>query len=199
MTRAPDEAFAALRALEAALGRAPVAAVLSGSAVAGGLRRLSDIDLLVVVEEAPAPHPDLAIALAQARAIGVALLGPPPRELLDPVPEADLRRALRDVLPALLADLRGDERNVLLTLARMWHTAATGAFAAKDAAAAWAAARLPTRLATWLALAGRAYVGEIEDDWRSHRGRAAELAERLRWQVERACGALGDGGTVWSG
>lgn len=256
MTRVPDEAVAALEALARVLGRPPVAAILSGSAVAGGLRPLSDVDLLAVVDDAPdadarrrlaaalmavsgrygaggpsrpldvtlvvrdavvpwryppvrafaygewlraayeagvgpapAPHPDLAIALAQARAIGVALLGPPPRELLDPVPEADLRRALRDALPALLADLRGDERNVLLTLARMWHTAATGGFMPKDAAAAWAAARLPAALAPWLDLAGRAYVGGIEDDWRDHRAPAAEVAERLRREVVRACGA----------
>jgi streptomycin 3"-adenylyltransferase len=266
MTRVPEEAFAALHAVEAVLGRAPVAAILSGSAVEGGLRPLSDVDLLVVVEDAPdaaarvrlaaalmtvsgrygaggsprpldvtlvvrgdvvpwrypptrafaygewlraayeagagpapGPHPDLAIVLAQARAIGVALLGRPPRELLGPVPEADLRRALRDALPALLADLRGDERNVLLTLARMWHTAATGAFAPKDAAAAWAAARLPADLATWLELAGRAYVGEAEDDWRDHRVRAAVVAERLRQEVERAGGAPGTGGPVRRG
>ena len=254
MTRVPDEALAALEALASALGRAPVAAILSGSAVAGGLRPLSDVDLLVVVEDppdaavrgrlaaalmavsgrygadvpprpldvtlvvrgdvvpwrypptrafaygewlraayeagagpAPGPNPDLAIALAQARAIGVALLGPPAWELLDPVPEADLCRALRDALPALLADLHGDERNVLLTLARMWHTAATGAFVPTDAAAAWAAAQLPADLAAWLELAGRAYVGEIEDDWRPRRARAEVVAERLRREVQAAC------------
>ena len=266
MTRVPDEALAALESLGHALGRSPVAAILSGSDVEGGLRPLSDVDLLVVVEDtpeaaargrlatalmavsgrygaggpprpldvtlvvrgdvvpwrypparafaygewlraayeagagpAPGPHPGLAIALAQARAIGVALLGPPPRVLLDPVPEGDLRRALREALPALLADLHGDERNVLLTLARMWHTAVTGAFGPKDAAAGWAAARLPAGLATWLELAGRAYVGEAEDDWRHHRARAAVVAERLRREVERACGAPGVGVSAGSG
>ncbi len=266
MTRVPDEARAALQALGSALDPSPVAAILSGSAVEGGLRPMSDVDLLVVVEDpldavtrvrlaaalmtvsgrygaggpprpldvtlvvrgdvapwrypptrafaygewlraayeagagpAPGPHPDLAIALAQARAIGVALLGPPPRELLDPVPEADLRRALRDALPALLADLHGDERNVLLTLARMWHTAATGAFVPKDAAARWAAARLPADQATWLELAARAYVGDIEDDWRDHRARAAVVAERLGREVERACGGMDEGGPVRNG
>lgn len=253
--RVPDEAFAALRAVEAVLGRAPVTAFLSGSAVDGGLRPLSDVDVVVVVEDAPdadarrrlavalmavsgrygaggpvrpldvtlvrrddvvpwrypptqafaygewlraayeagavpapAPHPDLAIVLAQARAIGVALLGPHPRDLLGPVPDADLRRALRDALPALLADLQGDERNVLLTLARMWHTAATGAFVPKDVAAGWAAARVPADLAAWLALAGRAYVGACVDDWRDHRSEAAAVAERLRRAVDALCG-----------
>ena len=53
MTRVPDEAFAALRAVEAVLDRPPVGAILSGSAVDGGLRPLSDVDLLVVVQTAP--------------------------------------------------------------------------------------------------------------------------------------------------
>lgn len=261
MKRVPDEALAALRAVEEALGHSPVAAFLSGSAVTGGLRPLSDVDVLVVVEDAseadtrrrladalmavsgrygaggpvrpldvalvrladivpwrypptrafaygewlrasyeagagpaPGPHPDLAIALAQAHAIGVPLRGPHPRDLLGPVPATDLRRALRDALPELLADLRGDERNVLLTLARMWHTATTGAFVPKDVAAAWAAARLPTGLAGWLELAGRAYVGAWDDDWRTHRSEAAAVAERLRREVERACGAPSDDG-----
>lgn len=254
MTRSPDEAFTALDVVEAVLGRPALGAILSGSAVDGGLRPLSDVDLLVVVEDAPdeaargrlavalmgvsgrygggapvrpldvtlvrradvvpwrypptrafaygewlraayeagtgpapGPHPDVAIALAQARAIGVALRGPAARHLLDPVPEADLRRALLDALPELLGDLRGDERNVLLTLARMWRTAATGAFVTKDAAAAWAAARLPSGQGAWLELAGRAYVGECADDWRGRDAVAVPLAERLRWEIERAC------------
>jgi aminoglycoside 9-adenylyltransferase len=254
MTRVPDEAVAALDAVEAVLGRPALGAILSGSAVDGGLRPLSDVDLLVVVEDAPddvarrrlavelmrlsgryggggpvrpldvtlvrhadvvpwrypptrafaygewlraayeafagpapGPHPDVAIALAQARAIGVALRGPAARDLLDPVPEADLRRALLDALPELLGDLRGDERNVLLTLARMWQTAATGEFVPKDAAAVWAAARLPSGQGAWLELAGRAYVGACADDWQGREAVVAALSERLRAEIERAC------------
>ncbi|MFU8889214.1 MAG: hypothetical protein ACNA8N_11500 [Trueperaceae bacterium] len=44
MTRVPDEAREALQALASALGPSPVAAILSGSAVEGGLRPLSDVD-----------------------------------------------------------------------------------------------------------------------------------------------------------
>ena len=255
MTHVPDEAFAALRVVEAALGGPVRGAILSGSAVDGGLRPLSDVDLLVVVDEAPddpvrrrlaaalmavsdrgggvgpgrpldvtlvrhadvvpwrypptrafaygewlraayeagagpspGPCADVAIALAQARAIGVALRGPAVCDLLDPVPEDDLRRALRDALPALLGDLGGDERNVLLTLARMWRTAVTGAFVPKDVAAAWAVARLPSELGMWLDLAGRAYLGSSDDDWSGLEEVAAALAERLRHEIEVACG-----------
>jgi aminoglycoside 9-adenylyltransferase len=254
MTRVPNEAVAALRAVETVLGRPAGCAILSGSAVAGGLRPLSDVDLLVLVEDAPdeavrrrlaaalmalsgryggggpvrsldvtlvrhadvvpwrypptrafaygewlrsayvagagpapGPHPDVAIVLAQARAIGLALRGPAARLVLEPVPEADLRRALLDALPELLADLRGDERNVLLTLARMWRTAATGEFVPKDAAAEWAAARLPREQGASLEVAGRAYLGACVDDWRGREPEVTTLAERLRREIERAC------------
>ena len=253
MTPIPEEARAVVRVVEEVLGRAPVAAILSGSAVAGGLRPFSDVDVVVVTDEAPdadarrrmaselmrvsgryggggpvrpvdvalvrltdvvpwrypprmafaygewlrsayvagegpapGPQPDLAIVLAQARAVGVAIHGPAPRDLLAPVPAADLRRALRDALPALLDDLVGDERNVLLTLARMWCTAATGEFVPKDAAAAWAAARLPDDLGGWLDVAGRAYLGAASDDWRERGVEVAALAERLRREIDAA-------------
>lgn len=90
-------------------------------------------------------------------------------------------------LPELLGDLVGDERNVLLTLARMWRTAATGAFVPKDAAAAWAAARLPSELGSSLVQAARAYVGVSVDDWSGREAAALALAERLRSEIEGAC------------
>ncbi|HEX7306864.1 aminoglycoside adenylyltransferase domain-containing protein [Lentzea sp.] len=91
----------------------------------------------------PGPMPDLAIALTAVRAGGRPLTGPPPAELLDPVPEADLVLASVAGIPALLDDLAGDARNVLLTLVRVWVTLATGEIRSKDAAADWAIARLP--------------------------------------------------------
>lgn len=51
-----------------------------------------------------------------------------------------------------------------------------------------AAARLPAVLATWVELAGRAYAGEAQDDWREHRAQAAAVAERLKREVGQACG-----------
>ena len=148
----PPEAEAAVAAVVGVLGRRPVAAYVVGSAVSGGLRPMSDVDVLVVVREAPdeaqrrrladalmrvsgryggggpvraldvllvrlgdvvpwryppvqafaygewlraayaagaapqpGPNPDLALQLAQGRATGVALHGPPPDALFDAV------------------------------------------------------------------------------------------------------------------
>ena len=72
------------------------------------------------------PNPDLAVLITMVRASGRPLNGPPASELLDPVPRLDLEQAMRDELPSLLEDVDSDTRNVLLTLARMWSTLATG-------------------------------------------------------------------------
>ncbi|MCW4352619.1 aminoglycoside adenylyltransferase family protein [Hoyosella sp. YIM 151337] len=136
----------------------------------------------------PAPNPDLAIVITQARDHNVALVGRPAREVFDPVPEADLRRAIADTLPELLTSVAGDERNVLLTLARMWMTAATGTIASKDAAAAWARDRLTHPHCAALDLARRAYLGMRADSWdeRDVLPLVHLMSEAIRRELSRA-------------
>jgi streptomycin 3"-adenylyltransferase len=221
-----------VRLVRQVLGDAAIGAYLHGSAVAGGLRPSSDLDILVVSERSttvperraliggllsmsgrhaiggpdrsvelsvvvrsdvrpwrypPAlelqygdwwraefergeepwrtPNPDLAVLLEAARQVAVPLFGPPLGEILTEVPFADLSRAMLDAMPALLEDLEPDTRNVLLTLARIWSTMATGQIRSKDAAATWALARLPEEHGAVLARARSAYL-EAED-WES--------------------------------
>ncbi len=90
-----------------------------------------------------AASPGLAVELAQVLAGDRPLVGPAPADLLDPVPEGDVGRGGRDGIPELLADLPTDARNVVLTLARVWLTLATGQVGSKDEAATWALERLP--------------------------------------------------------
>lgn len=91
-------------------------------------------------------------------------------------------RAIAGALPALLQNLVGDERNVLLTLARMWFTLETGALAAKDRAAAWALTRVPPPFSEPLRLARSGYLGECREDWR---GRDDQLRPLVRFLKER--------------
>lgn len=91
----------------------------------------------------PKQRPDLAIMIAMTLAGDHPLAGPPPAQLLDPVPPEDLARGCVEGIPDLLTDLPGDTRNVLLTFARIWTTLATGEIKSKDAAADWALAQLP--------------------------------------------------------
>lgn len=157
----------------------------------------------------PTIDPDLAILLRQALIAHVPLRGPDLAAVLDPVPDDDVQRALDLALPPLLDDLVGDERNVLLTLARMWTTRRTGLILPKDAAADWAIARLgklkvsdapgASRAAETpdvadaaaavesLTLARDAYLGRAVDDW-SRRSAAVAVAARLLAARVRAGG-----------
>jgi streptomycin 3"-adenylyltransferase len=129
------------------------------------------------------PNPDLALVLQMVLAANRPLFGPPPAEVLDPVPPADFRRALMDVIPALLDDLDGDEANVTLTLARIWTTLATGVIRSKDAAADWALTRLPPEHRAVLEHARAIYLGQAVDEW-------GDLLPRVRPHVEHVLGEI---------
>jgi predicted nucleotidyltransferase len=134
----------------------------------------------------PARDPDHTLVLAQARQRAIPLFGPSALELLPEIAAEQVRQAIGEALPVLLEGLRGDERNVLLTLARMWHTASTGEFVAKDTAAAWAIPQIPEQDATTLDFARRGYLGEVPDDWSSRADVARELAANLEERVTKS-------------
>jgi predicted nucleotidyltransferase len=129
--------------------------------------------------EWPRPDPDVTLLVETARRAVVPLLGPPIAAVLEPVPRADLVRAMLDTIPVLMPgiDEGDDRRNGLLTLARIWTTLATGEIRAKDEAASWALARLPEEHRPALAHARAAYLGEEHDDWQA-------LAPRVRPHVD---------------
>ncbi|MEU1850378.1 aminoglycoside adenylyltransferase family protein [Streptomyces sp. NPDC019990] len=116
------------------------------------------------VTPGPEPMPDLA-PLLMVLGADARLYGPPPADLIDPVPQEDLRRAVVAGVPQLLSELDRDTRDVLLTLAQVWTTLATGAIRSKDAAADWALQRLPTEHRPVLAHARAVHLGEEAEDW----------------------------------
>ena len=130
----------------------------------------------------PAADPDLALLFWQARSHSLPLFGEPAERLIPPVPFSRVRQAIYGALPSLLDNLEGDERNVLLTLARMWYTLSTGGLGSKDQAAEWAAARLPEPFSAPLLLAARAYRGEAADHWETEGTKA--LAEVLQKEIQ---------------
>jgi streptomycin 3"-adenylyltransferase len=130
-------------------------------------------------------NPDLAVLLTTASQRHRVLFGPPPPELLDPVPAGDVRRAMVDGIPSLLGDLDGDEANVLLTLARIWVTLETGEIVSKDEAADWALARLPDADQTSLERARAVYLGTRPDTWGDLRSRVARDAEVVVAAIRR--------------
>lgn len=110
------------------------------------------------VVPAPGPMPGLALEIAVALAGDHPLVGPRPAHALDPVPPECLVLASLEGIPGLLEDVPHDTRNVLLTLARIWTTLATGTIVAKDVAADWAIARLPSEHRAVLEFARELYL-----------------------------------------
>ena len=141
----------------------------------------------ITAGQLPAPHldPDLAILLTAARSVNEALRGPALEEITEPVPAADVQRAIRDSLEPLLGDLEGDERNVLLTLARMVVTLKTGEIVPKDEAAQRVMGGLPPDCQQVLELARRGYLGQVTDDWTRLRAPAHKAAAQLASQVRQ--------------
>jgi predicted nucleotidyltransferase len=259
--RSAGQVAAVVRNVRDVLGDGALAAYLHGSAVHGGLRPDSDLDVLVVaarpttVEErrvlierllpisgrraigGPArsieltilaesdvrpwhyppridlqygdwwraafeagdhepwtnPNPDVAVLVSTVLLGARTLFGPPPGELLDPVPREDLVRAMVDGIPDLLADLDDDTRNVLLTLARMLVTIETGDIRPKDAAADHVVDRLPPEERPALVHARAIYVGEAAEDWSDLQALVRPVAERLVGEIRRAAGEGGHG------
>jgi len=127
--------------------------------------------------------PENTLLLAQVRRESVPLIGPEASLLVPEIAMGTIRLAIRDALPILLDGLPGDERNVLLTLARMWRTAQMGDFMSKDHAASWAAAKMPIMEADMLGYARRAYLGNIADVWNGKRDAAYAVASFLRDRI----------------
>jgi predicted nucleotidyltransferase len=93
---------------------------------------------------------------------GIALAGPPPRSLVDPIGPEELRRAVRDIVrewwaPMIPHDVRlahdGYRAYAVLTMCRALHTLEHGTVVPKREAARWASDALPDR---WSPLIDRA-------------------------------------------
>ncbi len=88
-----------------------------------------------------------------------------------------------DGVESLLADLESDTANVVLTLARIWTTIATGEVHSKDGAAEWVLPRLPEAHRPVLARARAVYLGIEEDRW-------DDLAAGVRPHAEHVVGRI---------
>ncbi len=137
-------------------------------------------DLLAGIFEPPTLDHDLAILLTKARQHSIALMGPPAAIFFEPVPRGDFSKALADTIAQWNSepDWRGDERNVVLALARIWYSAATGRIAPKDIAAAWVLKRLPAEYREVLGTAQAAYSSAGEENWAA---RAEQTAAFIRY------------------
>ena len=122
-------------------------------------------DILAGIVEPAVVDADLAILLTQARQNSLSIVGPPAAEFFDPIPIVDFFRALSDILKQWESpsDWINDERNVLLTFARIWYSVVTGKIVPKDVAANWSLEHLPSEYQPVLFKARQAYLGNDEN------------------------------------
>lgn len=134
----------------------------------------------------PANDPDVVILAATAQAAHRVLRGPALGDLLAPVPREELSRAAIAIIPDVLEEGKGDERNALLTLARILITVETGRIVSKDAAAEAVAVSLAGEERTLMERARAGYLGIAADDWSGSASAARALARSLADRIEEA-------------
>lgn len=100
------------------------------------------------------------------------------------IPFHEIKKAIRFSLPGLISSFKGDERNVLLTLSRMWFTLVTEEITTKDVAAKWVILKLPERFPPLLTTAKEAYLGNLSDEWETVEKEAMALVEYMKKQIE---------------
>ncbi|HEY7293652.1 MAG TPA: aminoglycoside adenylyltransferase domain-containing protein [Dehalococcoidia bacterium] len=131
---------------------------------------------------------DCVIELHIVREHGVALAGPPPAELIDPVTPEELRAAVRSLLDGWWTDMldqpewfrdRRYQAFAVLSMCRALYTLQRGAVVSKPAAAAWARTALADQ---WVPLIDRALA------WRhdSMEGDPTAALSFVRFAIERS-------------
>lgn len=110
---------------------------------------------------------DLVILLTKVRKLSVALIGESVQNLLPIVPIEDLFRTLEETLQIWQEpeDLIGDERNIILTLARILFSRESGEIIGKSQAAQWLLPKISGKHAEVLQLAHNEYLGLAVVDW----------------------------------
>ncbi len=107
-------------------------------------------------------HDDSLVVYWTLREAGITLLGPPPKDLIDPVPRDLLSREIVETMSVWRAYYRANpgklgnrfyQPYLVLSYCRMLHSLATGAIHPKPTSAAWARQHLA---ANWQALIDRA-------------------------------------------
>lgn len=137
-------------------------------------------------------NPDLATLITMVMLGNTPVLGPPPAEIFDPVPRHDQVHAMVGDIDRLRGDIDSDTRNVILTLARIWSTVATGVIRPKDAAADWVLARLPEGHGPVLARARAIYLGDQAERWNDLQKRVAAYADHVVAEIRRLANSTSD-------
>jgi predicted nucleotidyltransferase len=138
----------------------------------------------------PRANYDLVSLLTMVLLSDTPLIGPAPGTVFGPIPHEHMVRAMVEHIPALLDDLDSDTTNVILTLARVWTTVATGAIRSKGAAADWVLSRLPNQHQPVLARARAIYLGHEPNRWEDLQPNVRPYADYVVAEVGQHTGTL---------
>jgi streptomycin 3"-adenylyltransferase len=130
-------------------------------------------------------NPDLALLVTMTLRADATLAGPPPSEVLEPVPKADFNRALSAELEDVVKDVHSDTTNVVLTLVRIWTSVVSGDIRSKDAAAGWALPRLLAEHRAVLERARDIYLG-ADERWHDLRDQIEPFVDRIATEIRDA-------------
>ena len=84
----------------------------------------------------------------------------------------------------MISSFKGDERNVLLTLSRMWFTLVTEEITTKDVAAKMGNFKIAGEISPPANTAKEAYLGNLSDEWETVEKEAMALVEYMKKQIE---------------
>lgn len=138
------------------------------------------------VFERPSSDYDLTIILTKVRENSISLYGLEAKELFRPVPQDDFVKALIHTLSLwkIKNDWIGDERNILLTLARIMYSIETGLITSKDAAATWLLNKIPKEYHETLLKARDGYLGTVQDTWEKSQDETKAFIEFTKRLIE---------------
>lgn len=144
-------------------------------------------------------HCNTEVARWSLREHGIVLLGPAPRDLLEPVPPEALRAAMRDQIPVALADISTwisldvawGQRYAVTTLCRMLYTLRTAEVASKRRSLEWASATMDPGWRELLFQVRDDRPRGFDPDDRATPGRIAETRAFETYVVELALTAAG--------
>ena len=149
------------------------------------LHLTSGVDAKVVDGRAHPGDPDLLLHFEVCRTRGLALFGPPPDEVFEPIPRRTILDALDRELDWALDD--GSSEYQVLNAARAWRYLDEGVFCSKIAGGRWA--RLRMRDAGLVDAAMRRQMGA--DDFRLDAVAVRALVGSVRRRLAEAPGAKG--------
>jgi predicted nucleotidyltransferase len=127
----------------------------------------------------PSDDPDVVLLIASALSRHRVLRGPALKDIVPAVPLAHVREAVLRVMPSVIQNATGDERNALLTMARTLITLRTGTIVSKEAAAAAISPSLPQPDRGLMERARAGYLHGDDGDWSADALRVREVLERL--------------------